>query len=284
MTGTLESDRHYAPALASLPSMDLWVSSNMAQSYRSPTHNPASFTVQIPNTTMISKVVKSVPKIITIPRLFYNVTQGNNVIYFKVPGQIFTVTVPPALYTTAKFLEAVNSNLPSYLHIVRDQDLLIRMNAAFYDSLLVPTVYVYTQPKSDFPRYFGWQNLTATPTLVVDVVSQTGLEGLTLPQLGGPQCVNVTVRCLGPQQIYAQDGCEIASLAVVPMSCAVGETAFFQSQETFLNDIDHNTQPRNYSLLEVSLRDAWTNTPLTLPGVCTVSILFKLYHVDTLRE
>jgi hypothetical protein len=265
--------------------MDLLVTSNMAQSYRSPNHDPANFIVQIPNTTMISKVVKSVPKMITIPRLFYNVTRGNNVIYFEFTDQLYTATVPPALYTTAKFLEVLNNQLPANLRVVRDQDLLIRMTPTFYSSpTLTALTRVYIQPKSDFARYLGWQNLTSTPTLVIDVVSPNTLDWLTLPQLGGPQCVNVTVKCLGPQQIYAQDGCEIASLAVVPMSCAVGETAFFQSQETFVNDIDHNTQPRNYSLLEVSLRDAWTNEPLTLPSICTVSILFKLYHVDTLRE
>ena len=285
MSGVVQSDKHYAPALSSLPSMDLWVSSNMAPSYLTPTHDPANFTVRLPNTTMISKVVKSVPKLIAIPRLFFNVTEDSNVVYFESSslGRI-TVLVPPALYTTATFLETVNAQIPSSMKLVRDLDGLIRFDPSVYTGPTYADLYTYTRPGSRFARYLGWKLLSSTPALARTVAPQTGLETLTLPQLGGPQCVNVIVKCLGPQQIFAQDGCEIESLAVVPMSCAVGETAFFQSQETFLNDIDHNTQPRNYSVLQVSLRDAWTNVPLTLPSICTVSLLIKLYHVDTLRE
>jgi len=285
MSGIVQSDKHYAPALSSLPSMDLWVTSNMAATYLMPTHDPANFLVRLPNTTMISKVVKSVPKLVTIPRLFFNVTDRNNVLYFRSDslGQL-KVIVPPALYTTAKFLETINDQIPVTMKLVRDLDGLIRFDSPVYTNVVYADLYVYTDNGSQFARCLGWKLLSSTPTLARQTVPQTGLVNLTLPQLGGPQCVNVVVKCLGPQQIYAKDGCEIESVAVVPMSCPVGETAFFQSQETFLNDIDHNTQPRNYSVLQVSLRDAWTNEPVTLPNICTVSLLLKLYHVDTLRE
>lgn len=285
MSGIVQSDKHYAPALSSLPSMDLWISSNMATSYLMPTHDPANFTVRLPNTTMISKVVKSVPKLITIPRLFFNVTEGNNIVFFESDslGRLIVV-VPPALYTTAKFIETVNAQIPSTMKLVRDLDGLIRFDPTVYTNPSYADMRTYTRPDSQFARYVGWKLLSSTPTLARAVAPQSGLDALTLPQLGGPQCINVIVKCLGPQQIFAKDGCEIETLAVVPMSCPVGETAFFQSQETFLNDIDHNTQPRNYSLIQVSLRDAWTNTPVSLPSICTVSMLIKLYHVDTLRE
>jgi hypothetical protein len=268
--------------------MDLLITSNMAASYLSLRHDPANFTIQLPNNSMTSKVVKCVPKLITIPRLFENITQGNNEVIFVQPGPVDTyyrVVIPPGLYTTAKFIEVFNEQVPPTLQITVDPDRLIRMVPLFYATpTAATTARAYVPAGSEFAKYLGWRNLSTVPTILFGVAPQESNAGLTLPQLGGPQSVNVTLRCVGPQQINAKDGCETETLAVVDMDCPVGETAIFRSQDTFVNDIDHMSQPRNYSTLDVRVLDAWTNRPLSLPNVCTVSILLKLYHVDTQRE
>ena len=283
-----ENERHYAPVLASLPSMDLLVTSNMASSYLTTKHDPANFTIQLPNNAVTSKVVKCVPKLITVPRLFDNITDGNNEVTIVVRGQPNTQyrqVVPSGLYTTTRFVETLNIGLPVNLQFVVDSSRLIRMVPAFYaDAGLVASTVVFVPPGSEFARYMGWENLTSTPTPLYVCAPPSDITGLTLPQLGGPQCINVTLRCAGPQQINAKDGCDIDCLAMVDLACPIGETAVFRSQDTFVNDIDHMSQPRNYSTLEIHVLDAWTNRPLKLPNVCTVSVLLKLYHVDTQRE
>lgn len=282
------AEKHYAPVLASLPSMDLLVTSNMASSYLSVGHDPASFTIQLPNNSMTSKVVKCVPKLITVPRLFDNVTRGNNemtIVITGTPDTYYPVIVPTGLYSTARFIEVFNSQLPAFLHITIDPDRLVRMAPSFYSTPnIAMSAYAVVPRNSEFAKYLGWRGLSSNPAQISTIVPPTTNEGLTLPQLGGPQCINVTLKCVGPQQVNAKDGCEIESLAVIEMSSAVGETTVFRSSDTFVNDIDHMSQPRNYGKLEIRILDAWTNKPLSLPNLCTVSVLLKLYHVDTLRE
>jgi hypothetical protein len=193
--------------------------------------------------------------------------------------------VPPGLYTAEKIIEVINESLPSNLHLVRDPDLLFRFNPEFYLSpQMTATTLVNIPPQSNFVKYLGWLNINASPQLAVNVVPAKSLSGLCLPQLGGPQCVNVLLNSIGPQQVSAANGTNSNSLLLVPMSCAVGENAFFQSQDIMTHDIDHSTEPRNYSVFEIELREATTNKPLFLPSVCNVILLLKLYHVDTIRE
>lgn len=279
-----------APIQADHPSMDLLVSSNMTTSYGSSTHDPANFIARLPNSTMISKVVKCVPKLLAIPRMFNNVDDSNNQMLVKfgnlndtitIPDVL--VTIPPGLYTIERLIEKMNTFLPfEAFKLQLSPDGFIVPRPALYGNNMLP-IHIAVPPNSLMPRLLGWPRLSSSVQDAVYVLPQD-LSGNILPQLGGPQCVTVSLRCVGGQVINAQDGCEMDTLVVVPMTCAVGETAFFQAQDVFVHDIDHNTQPRNYSTLEIHLTDTVTGRKLTLPSLLTVTMLLKLFHVDTLKE
>lgn len=280
---TIKTDNKMAsfPIRAQFPSIDLLVTSNMEPSFGSTTHDPANFTVRVKNAATLSKVVKVVPKLVTIPRLFNNITDTNNTIAFFINGQWTGVTLIPGLYTHETVVDLLNAQLPPTLQLQYTDDSHIVPTTEFYSSpSLTSTVTVYSN--SRIASALGWKNLTSVPQNLAVILPQN-LSGNVLPMLGGPQCVEVTLSCTGPQLITANDGCQYNTLLVVPMTCDVGETAFFQSADLFVHDIDHST-PRSYSTIEVQLKDAWTGQSLKLPPSCTVSLLLKLYHVDTTRE
>jgi len=273
-----------SPIQASRPSMDLLLTSNMAPTANSYFHDPANFIVRLPNSTVTNKVVKCIPKLIAIPRMFNNVDETNNKLVVTYgtggPDNTTIVVIPPALYTAERLVETLNSLLVAPFQV--------QLNS---DNLIVPVPAVYTSAAVQVSAFegsrvgilLGWKRLQPFPQTVTHVIP-ADLSFSMLPQLGGPQCVTVSLKCVGSQVINAQDGCENDTLVIVPMSCVVGETAFFQAQDIFVHDIDHDVQVRNYSVLEVHLYDTTTGHKLTLPHLLTVTILLKLFHVDTLKE
>ncbi len=297
-----------SPIRASLPSMDLLVTSDFASTRGTEVHNPARFTVLFPNTPMLSKVVKCVPKIVGVPRMFYNVDTTNNRIGFAFNGaepgfpigtDRIEITLPLGLYTADRLVREINSRIPPVYKpenrldgrgfaLEQNDDLHILPYSGFYEP--ANTVYqqlitVWTPRDSELYRVLGWHFVPTNPAGTnVYKLLPSDMSNSSLPQLGGPQLVNVLLRCAGPQLINGYDGCATETLAVVPMTSAMGETSFHLSQDILVNDIDHDTQVRNYSNIEITILDARTNKVLYLPPVCTVSVVLKLYHVDTLRE
>jgi hypothetical protein len=288
----------FQPLATEFPSIDLMVTSNMAESAGSVTHDPANFVVRLPNSLNITKVVKCVPKMVTVPRMFNNIDATNNTFWVGynaewLPGGIAKIVVPPMMYSIEGLVENINRQLTGYGFTANELQFEITS-----DGLIVPgpNAYnagaIYLVSRSPYiGRALGWtllkENHSPTvvfgPTTLLSYVLPITNSGVIFPQLGGVQCVNVTLGCVGPQMINAKDSCPYDTLAVVPMNCSVGETAFFQTQDLFVHDIDHPT-PRAYSTLVVRLLDAWTGMPLTLPNHCTVSCLLKLFHVDTRRD
>lgn len=295
------------PIRASLPSMDMLVTSDSAATFGTIVHNPAKFTVLFPNTTILSKVVKCVPKVIAIPRLFYNIDTHNNRLYIAFNGvesgvpvgsdQIL-IELPPGLYTVDRLLKEMNDFIPSVyrpsnqpngggLRFDQTDDLHILPHVGFYapdNYEYQQLVTIWTPSDSQLYRTLGWNFVPTSPTNLLTLFPSYWTPNSSIPQLGGPQLVNVLLRCAGPQLINAFDGCTTDTLAVVPMTSVVGETTFHMSQDILVNDIDHDTQVRNYSIIDVTLLDARNNKVLRLPATCTVYIVLKLYHVDTLRE
>lgn len=294
------------PVLASLPSTDLLVTSDSANTFGTPYHNPANFSVLFPNTTMLSKVVKCIPKVVAVPRLFYNIDTTNNRIGIAfngaepgVPVQTDSLVLElvPGLYTVDRLIRELNVRIPSIYHpenhpdgrgfvFEQNDDLHILPNAGFYN----PANYVYQQlvtvwtpPDSKLYRVLGWHFVPTSPTNVYNLIPQD-MSSTSLPQLGGPQMVNVLLRCAGPQLISSKGGGTTETLVIVPLTSAIGETSFHVAYDILMHDIDHDTQVRNYSNIDITMVDIHTNKALYLPPTCSVSILLKLYHVDALRE
>jgi len=294
------------PIRASLPSMDMLVTSDSAATLGTIVHNPARFTVLFPNTTALSKVVKCVPKVVAIPRLFYNIDTSNNRLHiafngvvpgFPVGSDQVLIEIPPGLYTADRLIEELNERIPSVynpsnhpsgggLRFEQNADLHILPHAGFYspsNTAYQQLVTIWTPSDSQLYRTLGWNFIPTSPANLL-MLLPSDMSNSTLPQLGGPQLINVLLRCAGPQLINAFDGCTTDTLAVVPMTSPIGETTYHMSQDILVNDIDHDTQVRNYSAIDITLLDARNNKVLRLPAACTVYIVLKLYHIDTMRE
>jgi hypothetical protein len=97
----------------------------MASTKGGVTHNPGNFSITMPNTVHLQRVIKITPQTIAIPKMFNNITPKNNkykVVFVRasvvgwnfdppVPNvqvSTFTMTIPVGIYTPTQLATAMN--------------------------------------------------------------------------------------------------------------------------------------------------------------------------------
>lgn len=116
---------NFLPIKTQTHSCVLSISSDMASTKGDATHNPGNFTVTMPNTVHLQRVIKITPQTIAIPKMFNNITPKNNkykVVFVQaipvgvnlpppvqnVQVDTFTMTIPVGIYTPTQLATAMN--------------------------------------------------------------------------------------------------------------------------------------------------------------------------------
>lgn len=258
----------YFPVKTDTVSANVLISSHGSKASTSRDFNPANFSVTAPNTLALQKIVKCVPSLITIPRLFDNVTTENNRFKIKNGDDVQSVVIPPGKYSIFTLIEYLNS-IQSYMKVQLHPDVRLSFTET-------STPVFISCEDVDTSRLLGLSVPDGGFVRVVDVVS-------VQPALTGPTVVLVVIDgVIGGNLIDCQDGNIYEVLAEVPMTgVGFGENVIFRSSDIFTHDIDYET-PRDYSQMRVRLTDT-SHKQLELPPSAKVDIVMKVFHVDNSR-
>lgn len=239
--------------------------------------NSASFSVALANpTNKLARVVKCVPKMITIPHLFPNIDQHHNTFTVLYPAELspsqiqFTLTV--GQYTEDELIAEVNAKLDEHLGAAGVLSLAYNPATLHFEWTEAGSgAATITSPEHGF--------LTAIGGLESVTVNQGAASQPMpfLPNLGGLRHVYVHSRRLAPGNMCDARGRQHNVLAIVSLSDTVyGGAATNESEDVNMDDVDYR------SLEELTVVDFWLTDskmrPLYLPPNHHVHITLKVFH------
>lgn len=288
-----------------LPSNDIFFTSHHSGDVSQVEHNPANVRITFGNSINSKTIVKIIPKLITMPKLFQTISPYNNELYWwkkKVGGNSYEIykklTIVPGVYNIKEVTELITAfRQPEEVWDFDDSKLTVQISRPDMTTSIDGPItweaetYVSSGSKEtlttlgirgQYNKVNGISEILAEP-LFIDSVTPYTSPRFEPPSMGGPSIVHVLLAELAQSNMVdVRDGTPYDVMVTICLSgTPYGQKFIFEADDLFVNDIDYEDH-RHPSVIEMRVVDSKMRQ-LYLPFNTSIDVVLKCFHADKRR-